>query len=52
MEPVLECKFDYKGYPCVVLFMPLGYRCGYDPSFPVDLTVFVLITAGISRAGI
>ena len=29
MKPVLECKFDYKGYPCVVLFMPLGYRCGY-----------------------
>lgn len=29
MKPVLECKFDYKGYPCVVLFMPGAYRCGY-----------------------
>lgn len=29
MEPVLEQKFDYKGYPCVVLFMPGAYRCGY-----------------------
>lgn len=29
MEPVLECKFDYKGYPCVVLFMPGAYRYGY-----------------------
>ena len=29
MKPVLECKFDYKGYPCVVLFIPGAYRCGY-----------------------
>lgn len=29
MKPVLECKFDYKGYPCIVLFMPGAYRCGY-----------------------
>ena len=29
MKPILECKFDYKGYPCVVLFMPGAYRCGY-----------------------
>lgn len=29
MKPVLEQKFDYKGYPCVVLFMPGAYRCGY-----------------------
>lgn len=27
--PKLECKFVYKGFPCVVLFMPHGYRCGY-----------------------
>ncbi len=30
MKPVLETKFEYKGYPCVVLFMPRAYRCGYD----------------------
>lgn len=29
MIPVQEEKFDYKGYPCVILFMPTGYRCGY-----------------------
>ena len=29
MQPVLENKFTYKGYPCVVLFMPGTYRCGY-----------------------
>ena len=29
MQPVLENKFTYKGYPCVVLFMPGAYRCGY-----------------------
>lgn len=29
MKPVLETKFEYKGYQCVVLFMPGAYRCGY-----------------------
>lgn len=24
-----ETRFSYKGFPCVVLFMPGGYRCGY-----------------------
>ena len=28
-KPVQEERFDYKGFPCVVLFMPMGYRCGY-----------------------
>jgi hypothetical protein len=28
-NPVQETRFDYKGFPCVVLFMPVGYRCGY-----------------------
>ena len=28
-KPVLENQFEYKGVTCVVLFMPLGYRCGY-----------------------
>jgi hypothetical protein len=27
--PVQEKRFDYKGFPCVVLFMYMGYRCGY-----------------------
>lgn len=26
---VTEKRFEYKGFPCVVLFMPGGYRCGY-----------------------
>ena len=29
MKPVLEKRFNYKGHPCVVLFMPGAYRCGY-----------------------
>lgn len=29
MEPVLELKSMYKGFPYVVLFMPGSYRCGY-----------------------
>ena len=28
-KPVQEKRFEYKGFPCVVLFMPMGYRCGY-----------------------
>lgn len=27
--PVQETRIDYKGFPCVVLFMPHGWRCGY-----------------------
>ena len=41
MKPILECKFDYKGYPCVVLFMPLGYRCGYVGTTEKDLITTV-----------
>lgn len=29
MIPNQEKRFEYKGFPCVVLFMPMGYRCGY-----------------------
>lgn len=29
MRAVQETRFEYKEYPCVVLFMPWGYRCGY-----------------------
>lgn len=29
MQRVVENLFMYKGYPCVVTFDPLGYRCGY-----------------------
>lgn len=28
-NPVQEKRFEYKGFPCVILFMPIGYRCGY-----------------------
>lgn len=27
--PVKEAEFVYKGYPCVVLFQPLGFRTAY-----------------------
>lgn len=27
--PKQEKRFDYKGFPCVILFMPTAYRCGY-----------------------
>lgn len=29
MQDMVEKKFKYKGLPCVILFTPLGYRCGY-----------------------
>lgn len=29
MKPILEKRFNYKGHPCVVLFMPGAHRCGY-----------------------
>lgn len=29
MQGVEERVFTYKGLPCVIMFMPLGYRCGY-----------------------
>ena len=28
-EPKQESRFEYKGFPCVVLFMANAYRCGY-----------------------
>ena len=28
-KPKQEKRFEYKGIPCVILFMPMGYRCGY-----------------------
>lgn len=27
--PIQENKFEYKGYDCIVLFMPMCHRCGY-----------------------
>ena len=27
--PIQEKRFEYYGFPCVILFMPMGYRCGY-----------------------
>lgn len=32
--PKQEKRFDHKGYPCVILFMPMGYRCGYVGILP------------------
>lgn len=29
MQPIQEERFEYKGFPCVVLFMPMGFRNGY-----------------------
>ena len=29
LQPKQESRFEYKGFPCVILFMPMGYRCGY-----------------------
>lgn len=29
IEPYQEERFEYKGYPCVILFMPMCHRCGY-----------------------
>lgn len=41
-EPVVECRFEYKGYVFVVLFQPRGFRCGYvrltekDPYYKME----------------
>ena len=29
MKTVQETRFEYKGFPCVVLFQSMGHRCGY-----------------------
>lgn len=29
VEPIIEAEFEVCGYPCVVLFQPYGWRCGY-----------------------
>lgn len=29
MKPVIEERFEYKGFPCVVMFQPIGFRTGY-----------------------
>ena len=39
MSPIVEKRFEYKGYPCVVLFQEMCYRCGYvgiPKGFPTD----------------
>lgn len=36
--PKLEKQFEYKGFPCVILFMPTGYRCGYV-GIPKDVKI-------------
>ena len=56
----IEERFEYKGYPCVVKFMPWGYRCGYvgisefDSLYdikPEDLNMSILCHGGISYDG-
>lgn len=39
---VEEERFEYRGFPCVVLFMSMGHRCGYvgihkDLMKPIDI---------------
>ena len=29
LKPVIEERFEYKGFPCVVMFQPMGFRTGY-----------------------
>jgi hypothetical protein len=29
IEPIQESRFEYKGYPCVVLFQSIGFRTRY-----------------------
>lgn len=42
LEPICESSFIYKQHRCIVLFMPLGFRCGYvaipkdSPFYEVD----------------
>ena len=36
--PKLEKQFEYKGFLCVILFMPDGYRCGYV-GIPKDMKI-------------
>ena len=41
MSVIQERRFDYKGYPCVILYHATGYRCGYvgvpnDRKYDID----------------
>lgn len=29
IKAVQEANFEYKGFPCIIRFLPDGYRCGY-----------------------
>lgn len=29
VEPIVENRFEYEGFPCVVIFQPGCFRCGY-----------------------
>lgn len=29
VSPILETRFEYRGFVCVVLFQHMGHRCGY-----------------------
>lgn len=43
---MIENSFTYKGFPCVVKFVPYGFRCGYvgipkdNPLYEIDPKIF------------
>ena len=47
-----EVRFEYKGYPCVVLFMEPGYRCGYvgipNKTYDIDFEEVIDCHGGIT----
>lgn len=47
-----ESRFEYKGYPCVVLLMGLGYRCGYvgipNKTYDIDFEEVIDCHGGIT----
>lgn len=50
--PIKECEFEYKGFKCVVLFMPFGYRCGYvgipKEEYKIENTDYIECHGGIT----
>ena len=49
---VEELRFDYKGYPCAVLFMNMGHRCGYvgipNKTYSIDFEEVINCHGGIT----
>lgn len=52
LKPICESSFIYKQHRCIVLFMPLGFRCGYvaiskgSPYYEVDYHKIDIICHG------